>query len=596
VREMSPFPYSGQSRAGPLRNVMMATFRQWDSNGDGFLSQADLGGILNKPVSLGNFDMCKHGYINYKELVDFLYGSDAGISNELLRKIPLQCLQCSDGHPMSEFAPALQGWCCNECSHDLPPNQTAWQCMECSGLTWCAQCSLRLFTQAEDLYCKESIAALVDCQGQLEGRGRENEQKQGRSYARRPEHDKLYGAEEFRRTRPDPHRAHLQYHELAKDPSDDQHDVIKHLVPQEAHDTSSSEDELPQLLLAERCILDLQKLRVRAIEVLGFRTTVPRDGDLFAYLRALESEVCNLEAEADACRQAVFDSACYASSVWKELDEGPESGDAAVVDVVSTGHASSAVVSQEVVAKVNATKLRWDLRRMTVEAEVADLHASLHSFGGANVAEFLILHGSLSKSDRAACRKELQALLTKQRSLEQPALERIRHLYDSTGVAQASLESFSASLETAATLEQRQSWLSKEEARMETYFESAREILKQVEEIKDLLTKAKHFELTAHTGERRFSGNCSHFLEQDKFRKRFARRFPALRDNLLFDLALWEVEAGASFVYHGQSLRERLFALQEAELVELVPGDLGRADKLLQLVIEPCDASAIEMP
>merc|ERR1712070_238758 len=118
--------------------------------------------------------------------------------------------------------------------------------------------------------------------------------------------------------------------------------------------------------------------------------------------------------------------------------------------------------------------------------------------------------------------------------------------------------------------------LATETRRVEQYMESIREILGPIRELKALVSAAVAFEANVQAGKARFSGNALHFLEEEKFRRRFSHRFPELRDGLIDAIADWEGRERKKFMYHGLDLREGLVGLQSLPVTLVrVPGDLS---------------------
>merc|ERR1740117_1637922 len=83
----------------------------------------------------------------------------------------------------------------------------------------------------------------------------------------------------------------------------------------------------------------------------------------------------------------------------------------------------------------------------------------------------------------------------------------------------------------------------------------------------------------------RFSGNSLHFLEEEKFRRRFGHRYPELREGLIDAIASREASERQRFIYHGKELRESLLGLQGQSVgLVRVPGDLSVMADVVQVL------------
>jgi len=161
-------------------------------------------------------------------------------------------------------------------------------------------------------------------------------------------------------------------------------------------------------------------------------------------------------------------------------------------------------------------------------------------------------------------------------------------LYDITGAEMRPLERLFNAVEESMTVRARREKLAEEVERMERYYESVRPIIDKLEELKSLVLEGARFEEMAQSVENRFKGNSTHFLAEEKFRKKFLTRYPLLRDGLLQDIEGWSAENGQVFVYRGRQLRESLAEMRKMEVdFESTPGDLTVVGRLLQVLNVP---------
>merc|ERR1712216_266170 len=201
----------------------------------------------------------------------------------------------------------------------------------------------------------------------------------------------------------------------------------------------------------------------------------------------------------------------------------------------------------------------WEARHAEAEKERDRLHAALRGFGSKEVAEEIIgKFGSLHVSDRKECRIKLRELQTEVLATEASDRQRLCDLYEQTGSDTNALELFFAALDEELSGELRQTRLVEEVQRFEDYSSSVQSILQQLDELKTLVLEGSRFEAAAAAEKDRFAGKSLHFLEEEQFRKSFARRYPQLRDGLLRDLEAWESSSGVGFVYRGAQVRAQL--------------------------------------
>jgi hypothetical protein len=359
--------------------------------------------------------------------------------------------------------------------------------------------------------------------------------------------------------------------------------------------------EMPQTVAAmqermSQLKISLLEKRSRALKLLGEEGGVINASDEVSYLRMLTAEVEQLEARLKVLQNSTVQAAFNARSVWEELGDAPElPRDAAAIKFSSA--TEPAVVPEEqrcmidssAAAAVVASLATWKECRAAAVSEVQQLHQQLRAFGSQDAVEaFLAENGTVHRGHRRACRLKLDELLKDVRAAEASTLQQIQHLYDETGLGTAAFKVFVASLERAESKEVRARMLAREIKRLEQYLDSVKEILGPLRELKFLVSAAVAFEANVQAGKARFSGNSLHFLEEEKFRRRFGHRYPELRDGLIEAIASWEARQSQKFVYHGLELCEGLTNIQGISLALVrVPGDLsvmGEVVKLLNIV------------
>lgn len=122
---------------------------------------------------------------------------------------------------------------------------------------------------------------------------------------------------------------------------------------------------------------------------------------------------------------------------------------------------------------------------------------------------------------------------------------------------------------------------------MDAYFASSKmaEILEPLKALKDLVVEGFSFEDATQGGEGRFKGNGVHFLKEERFRRMFFRRYPALRDGLVESIGHWEAVNGKKFYWKSKCVRDQLQEMSRSE-DELVaaPGDLTACGRLMHLL------------
>lgn len=356
----------------------------------------------------------------------------------------------------------------------------------------------------------------------------------------------------------------------------------------------------------EAAMADLkQKLLERRSRALGLLGETGGDidaKDQVEYLRFLTADVQGLEVRLGALQAGAMQAAFRARSLWEEVGESPQQPRDSHAFRLSADRKPSVLAEDEScinsieAAAVAASLSAWEDRRDSAASELTGLHRALRSFGSSDVVEpFIKDHASVHKTHREACQQKLYELLAQVRASEAPALNALRHLYEVSGLGSEAFEAFVASLDSAACMEARAQMIVQETKRVERYLESIAKILGPLAELKALVEAAVAFEANVQAGKNRFAGNALHFLEEEKFRRRFGHDFPDLRDGLIEAISVWEAHVNKKFIYHGFALREGLVGLQSlpVNLVK-VPGDLSSVEQVVQMLklTEPPPAPA----
>jgi hypothetical protein len=348
------------------------------------------------------------------------------------------------------------------------------------------------------------------------------------------------------------------------------------------------EDEMIKLraLLLER--------RSKALQLLDEEADEIKEQDEVKYLQLLNAEVERLEARVESLQTSAVKAACRARSLLEELGESPlKPRDVHVLRLSSaakplTQEAKSAI-SRIIAAAVDTSLIAWEAHHESAKTEMERLHKGLHAFGTVDVVKaFLQENGTIHSAHRLACRLKLDEILKEVRESEVPALQHLRQLYDDAGWEAKFFKEFAASLDTAESRQDRSRMIAKETRRVECYIESVKQLLGPIRELKALVAAAVAFEANVQAGQTRFSGNSLHFLEEEKFRRRFGHRFPELRDGLIEAITAWEAKEGKKFTYHGLQLCEGLQGIRGLSVALVrTPGDLsimGEVMKLLSIV------------
>lgn len=358
---------------------------------------------------------------------------------------------------------------------------------------------------------------------------------------------------------------------------------------QKCRDIPACEEKLSKLKeAASSHVLALEQRRETALRILAVEAVPLQTGDLVEHLIALASDVDALEAKVGALRACALAAARCARAIWEELGEEPElPRDEHAVSLLSAGQTLSADVTGPILEAIEASCSAWEARRVETSQELGRLHTALRGFGSPeDVEPFISAHSRANAEDRAACRLKLRDLQAMMRAEEEPVREQLRLIYDETGLDPCQLDVFFLLVDEAPSLDARRRLLSDEVERMKSYHESVRAILAQLEELKGLVVEGARFESVIQAGGNRFSGNSLHFLEEEKFRKLFSRRYPSIRDSLIAAILAWESQdEDRCFVYRGSHVRVRLLEMREleADLVK-APGDLSVVGRLLQVL------------
>lgn len=290
-------------------------------------------------------------------------------------------------------------------------------------------------------------------------------------------------------------------------------------------------------------------------------------------------------------RLAVQGSAQHVRAMWASLGEVPQEEDDIVVRLLAEGIGSIAAsgVHDGLVAKLDERRRFWEARCTAAAAELSKLHRAMRGFASREEADHVVSqHCTVHRVDRDACRQALRRLQKELLEQEKPFRGRLQHIYEAAGLDMAELEEFFVFLEESESAAPRRAMLKNKVERLEAYFASVSSILESLNELKSLVMEGAKFEQARAAEANRFSGNSLHFLEEERFRKAFVKRYPQLRDGLISKIELWEaseVALGKRFVYHGAAVRDRLAAMRgtEADLLSQ-PGDLGLVGILLQLL------------
>eukprot|EP00435_Cladocopium_sp_Y103_P005488 s3877_g1.t2 len=306
---------------------------------------------------------------------------------------------------------------------------------------------------------------------------------------------------------------------------------------------------------------------------------LPQDGDL----GAMAAKLKELQKDMSDLKDRTLENARRCKEIWDELRLGPTLPRDAAAEHLSL--ASSAVVNAAMAAQVRRSLEAWEAQRESSRKEAELLHEQIrgHAVDAADAEAFLAQHAALHQEDLDSCRIKLQDLKEACRAAEKPLRQHLRQLYHKTGCDTKDLEQLFRQVEDEATARARRKCLENELRRMEDYAESISVILGQREELKALVLAGESFERAAQAGEGRWVGSSKHFLEEEKFRKRFLRQYPQLRDQIIESIEQWEESNSKTFSHKGIPLGDRLRSLREHEAVlASAKGDLSIMGILLQ--------------
>jgi len=342
-------------------------------------------------------------------------------------------------------------------------------------------------------------------------------------------------------------------------------------------------DEVPRLIRM------LRERRAQALHILGRASLIddePKESQ--AQLRALVNEVEHLEAVVLAMRKEALAAAARARVIWEELGEPPKfprDHEAVRLSVTRLDGIEDCIV-QSMADAVQLSLSAWQSSYTAAEAEQARLHKALRAFGSVEVVEEIIATlGSLHCDDLAACRRQLDNIMVSVLADERLPRENLMRLYQETSLGTAAFRSFEASLDSAESREARRQMLVQKTEELERYLLSLQPILSPLRELKALVVAAVAFESNIQAGPHRFAGNAVHFLEEERFRRRFGQRYPELIDRLVEAITCWEHDENRRFMHHGLELREGLVSIQGQELTLVrVKGDLSCMNHVVDLL------------
>jgi len=226
------------------------------------------------------------------------------------------------------------------------------------------------------------------------------------------------------------------------------------------------------------------------------------------------------------------------------------------------------------------------------EEEVARLHARLRgswfavsklsaekeeeSTTIAAFEAFLQEHGGLRTTATMACEAELTRLRSVLVEREKPVRLLLETMYNDTYSARSRLHDVFMEIEEEECPVQRMEKLQVELSRLEERKEGMKTLVKLVQERSEKLAKAKEFEDNKNN-KNRFAKNASSlkFLEEEKFRKSFVKRYPKLLVLLSREIEAWETANNDTLLIDGERYKE----LIDSEDTSRLSGDLSNAGK-----------------
>lgn len=337
----------------------------------------------------------------------------------------------------------------------------------------------------------------------------------------------------------------------------------------------------------------LLKRRVKAQSVLCVQEHPIEAKDEVEFLKTLNTEVEALEKRVKDLQSSAIRAAIRTRELWEELGEPPQKprdSEAIRLSADRKPDPNSSLmmtINAKIAAATHESLSTWEGRRRWAEEDLSRLHKALRNFGSLSVVDpFIKDHSTVHSNDRAACQQKLDQVLKEVKTREVPALNHLRQLFEDAGLGSAAFEAFVATLDEATSQEMRAQMIEKETKRVDRYLESICRIRGPLEELRSLVTAAVAFEANVQAGKSRFSGNALHFLEEEKFRRRFAHRYPDLLAGMIDAITAWEADhAGKTFTYHGVEMKEGLLSVKSAPATLVkIPGDLSSMDQVVELL------------
>merc|ERR1712194_214892 len=200
--------------------------------------------------------------------------------------------------------------------------------------------------------------------------------------------------------------------------------------------------------------------------------------------------------------------------------------------------------SEDSMLAIEARSIACQKRRQQAETEQIRLFASLRGFGSADMVEpFIGTYSSLRRSDRIACAKKLAELQDGLKLEKGLRMKKLEHFYEVTGAGAPAFIDFCNSIGSRS--QTASGWLCEfdlEYERMHSYMKSLTDVLPLLEDLHALLMEGSRFAEAKKVGE----VSNVHFLEEDKFNKLLARRYPGMREGLVNAIMKWEHDNGCT--------------------------------------------------
>ncbi|CAK8995568.1 unnamed protein product [Durusdinium trenchii] len=298
-------------------------------------------------------------------------------------------------------------------------------------------------------------------------------------------------------------------------------------------------------------------------------------------LASMAAKLKDFQTELSSLKDTAIQNACRARDIWVELRLAPQLLRDQHAAELSEAHDAPAVTAA-VGAAVRRSLDAWEAQREEAVKEAESVHQLIRGHAAPPEAEaFLAEHSGLHQEDLERCRSKVQDLRRACRDAEKPIRQHLRQLYHQTGCALENLEACYQEVEQSGTSRQRKKILEKETRRIEDYKESVSAILGQREELKALVLAGESFERQAQAGPGRWVGSSKHFLEEEKFRKRFLKQYPLLRDKIIESIEEWEGSNEKIFTHKGIGLGDRLRELRDHPVaLASAKGDLSIMGRL----------------